>query len=45
MSDNKKSLFINIFLLVLVNFLIKPFWAFGVDIKVMDIVDTETYGF
>jgi len=45
MSKIQKKLFSNIFLLVLINFLIKPFWTFGVEIKVLNTVGAETFGF
>ena len=45
MSNIQKKLFTNIFILVLVNLLIKPFWTFGIDIKVLKIIGAESYGF
>jgi len=45
MSKIQKKLFSNIFLLVLINFLIKPFWTFGVEIKVLNTVGADTFGF
>lgn len=45
MSKIQKKLFANIFLLVLINFLIKPFWTFGVEIKVLNTVGAENFGF
>ena len=45
MSKIQKQLFTNIFILVLVNFLIKPFWTFGIDNKVLNTLGAENYGF
>lgn len=39
-----KKLFRNIFLLVLINLLVKPFWIFGVDLQVQNVVGAEDYG-
>ena len=41
----QKKLFANILLLVLINFLIKPFWTFGVEIKVLNTVGADVFGF
>lgn len=45
MSKIQKKLFGNILFLVLVNFLIKPFWTFGIDLKVQNTVGSDIYGF
>jgi len=45
MSKTQKQLFSNIFLLVLINFLIKPFWTFGIDLKIQNSVGADVYGF
>tara|TARA_B110000037_G_C17095406_1_gene495792 strand:- start:401 stop:1861 length:1461 start_codon:yes stop_codon:yes gene_type:complete len=45
MSKIQKKLFNNILLLVLINFLIKPFWTFGVEIKVLNTVGADAFGF
>lgn len=45
MSQLQKKLFSNILLLVLVNFLIKPFWTFGIDLKVQNTIGSDAYGF
>lgn len=45
MSNIQKKLFTNILILVLVNFLIKPFWTFGIDIKVLNTIGADSYGF
>lgn len=45
MSQIQKKLFGNILFLVLVNFLIKPFWTFGIDLKVQNTVGSDIYGF
>lgn len=45
MTKIEKKLFGNILFLVLVNFLIKPFWTFGIDLKVQNTVGSDIYGF
>jgi O-antigen/teichoic acid export membrane protein len=45
MSKIQKKLFSNILLLVLINFLIKPFWTFGVEIKVLNTIGADAFGF
>ena len=40
----KKQFIFNIFLLVFFNALIKPFWVFGIDRTVQNIVGSEAYG-
>lgn len=40
----KKNFIINIIFLLFLNLLIKPFWIFGVERKVQNIVGTEDYG-
>jgi len=35
----------NLSLLLLLNFLIKPIWIFGIDLKVQNVVGAEEYGF
>ncbi len=42
---NKKDFLINISLLIFLNLLIKPFWVFGIDRKVQNMVGAEDYGF
>ncbi len=39
-----REFFINIFFLVLINLLIKPFFIFGIDRTVQNVVGAETYG-
>jgi len=41
----KKEFLVNIFLLVLVNVLVKPFYLFGIDRKVQVLVGTEDFGY
>lgn len=41
----KKQFVINLILLVVLNLLIKPFWIFGIDIEVQNLVGAEQYGF
>ncbi len=45
MSKLQKKLFSNILILVLVNLLIKPFWTFGIDLKIQNTVGADVYGF
>lgn len=40
----QKSFITNIFLVVLLNLLIKPLWIFGIDRTVQNIFDAEVYG-
>lgn len=40
----KREFIINIILLLLVNFLIKPVYIFGIDARVQHLVGTESYG-
>lgn len=40
----KKQFLFNIFLLILLNALIKPFWVFGIDRTVQNTVGSEAYG-
>ena len=40
----KKEFILNIILLLAINFLIKPFYLFGVDLHIQNIVGTDTYG-
>ncbi|NJO68338.1 MAG: oligosaccharide flippase family protein [Bacteroidetes bacterium] len=40
----KKQFIVNIFLLVLLNLLVKPFWVLGVDRTVQNMVGSEAYG-
>ena len=40
----KKEFILNIILLLSINFLIKPFYLFGVDLHIQNIVGTDTYG-
>lgn len=40
----QKKFIINLGLLLFLNFLIKPFWLFGIDRKVQNIVNAEDYG-
>jgi len=39
-----KEFYINIFFLISINLLIKPFFIFGIDRTVQNVVGTETYG-
>jgi O-antigen/teichoic acid export membrane protein len=41
----KRKFITNLGLLVLLNLLIKPFWVFGIDRKVQNLVGAEEYGF
>lgn len=47
-SENKfllrKEFILNIILLLTINFLIKPFYLFGVDLHIQNIVGTDTFG-
>lgn len=40
----KKQFLFNIFLLILLNVLVKPFWVFGIDRSVQNIMGSESYG-
>ena len=40
----QKDFLFNLFFLILLNLLIKPFWLFGIDMGVQKIVGTENYG-
>jgi O-antigen/teichoic acid export membrane protein len=40
----KKTFLINLFLLIFLNLLIKPFWIFGIDRTVQNITGAESYG-
>jgi O-antigen/teichoic acid export membrane protein len=40
----KKKFLFNLGLLVLLNLLIKPFWVFGIDMKVQNMVGAQEYG-
>ncbi len=40
----KKEFILNIILLLAINFLIKPFYLFGVDLHIQNLVGTDTYG-
>jgi O-antigen/teichoic acid export membrane protein len=40
----KKEFILNIILLLSINFLIKPFYLFGVDLHIQNIVGTDTFG-
>ena len=35
----------NLLLLLLLNFLIKPLWIFGIDLRVQNVVGAQDYGF
>lgn len=41
----KRKFFTNLLLLLFLNLLIKPFWIFGIDRSVQNVVGTEQYGF
>jgi O-antigen/teichoic acid export membrane protein len=41
----KKQFVINLILLVVLNLLIKPFWVFGIEREVQNLVGAEQYGF
>lgn len=41
----KKKFFSNLLLLVSLNLLVKPFWIFGIDRSVQNVVGAEEYGF
>lgn len=41
----QKKFLINLILLLGLNFLIKPFWIFGIDRTVQNVVGSENYGF
>lgn len=40
----QRKFIVNIIILIGLNLLIKPFWIFGIDRTVQNIVDTQTYG-
>lgn len=40
----QKKFITNLALLLLLNFLIKPFWIFGIDLEVQNMVNPEEYG-
>jgi len=40
----QKDFFFNLFILILLNLLIKPFWLFGIDLGVQKAVGTESFG-
>jgi len=40
----QKDFLFNLFILLLLNLLIKPFWTFGIDMGVQKLVGTETFG-
>ena len=44
MEYSRKNFIGNLLLLISLNLLIKPFWIFGIEISVQNIVDTESYG-
>ena len=44
MENSKRSFVGNLLLLLSLNLLIKPFWIFGIDVSVQNMVDTESYG-
>ncbi len=41
----RRKFITNLILLVFLNFLIKPFWVFGIDRSVQNVVGTSEYGF
>ncbi len=41
----KRKFIINLALLIFLNLLVKPFWVFGIDRKVQNLVGAEEYGF
>jgi len=41
----KRKFITNLALLLLLNFLVKPFWVLGIDRTVQNVVGAETYGF
>jgi O-antigen/teichoic acid export membrane protein len=41
----RRKFITNLFLLLSLNFLIKPFWVFGIDRTVQNVVGTSDYGF
>jgi len=41
----KRKFLTNLLLLIFLNLLVKPFWVFGIDRKVQNIVGAEEYGF
>ena len=44
MEYSRKSFLGNLLLLVGLNLLIKPFWIFGIEVSVQNLVGTEAYG-
>ncbi len=44
MGYSRKNFVGNLFLLISLNLLIKPFWIFGIDRTVQNLVDTQVYG-
>ncbi|HXH17785.1 MAG TPA: polysaccharide biosynthesis C-terminal domain-containing protein [Chitinophagales bacterium] len=40
----KKSFYVNLAFLLVVNLLVKPFWIFGIDVAVQNAVQAESYG-
>ena len=41
----KRTFITNLALLIFLNLMVKPFWVFGIDRKVQNLVGTEEYGF
>ena len=41
----QQKFFTNLLYILLLNFLVKPFWIFGIDISVQNLVGAEEYGF
>ena len=41
----KRKFVTNLILLIFLNVLIKPFWIFGIDIPVQNVVGAANYGF
>ena len=44
-EDLKRKFIINLILVVFLNLLVKPFWVFGIDRTVQNVVGAEQYGF
>ena len=44
MEYSRKNFIGNLLLLLCLNLLIKPFWIFGIEVSVQNMVDTESYG-
>lgn len=44
MENSRKSFLGNLLLLIGLNLLIKPFWIFGIEVSVQNLVGTEAYG-